>query len=667
MKKFILFLIFYIFVLNSCGGSNSSLDTANSKWYKPNKDTTWQWQLNGKVDTSYSVDLYDIDLFDTPVSTIKKLHKDGKKVICYFSAGSYENWREDASKFPSNVLGNTLDGWEGERWLDISNLKALAPIMKSRLDLAKSKGCDGIEPDNVDGYINSSGFELTYQNQIDYNKFLANQAHKRGLSIALKNDLEQIKDLEPLFDFAINEECHQYGECEMLTPFIKNNKAVFNVEYNKDYIVDNQIDSQLCKKSRNLGLQTLVLPKELDNSFRYSCNPKDIVLNSFATGFGGGDSFKFQDNSGNDIWVSSVDLMLDENIANNSYYQKIKKFNKDNFSKLQSHLKKAKYFSIWITKGWQEDWIDIDSINRATQAGKVPVFIYWYFGDKLADGMPNSNEIKEYYKDVDRLKNRLNKINGIKLLIIEPEFNKEVVLKNSEDFIKIVKYAIDKLKHKETLISLCMTDTGNRGVNQKYKKCGYNNCALGDKYEWSKSKKIYDALLDKIDFISFQEMIGQFSRDPSNPGSWENPNPISYSDDDIGIEYLPKRVENLTKYLYQLYHKPIYLPYIAIATATWQDSNNNGKIEISEIDTSGYEDKAYRVYRDLNKTILKANHLFGYSPMELFDDPRHDYGGYQYFLNNEYHIGVIKSSAVDINDSAANGDIEFKFDLDTIW
>jgi hypothetical protein len=212
-----------------------------------------------------------------------------------------------------------------------------------------------------------------------------------------------------------------------------------------------------------------------------------------------------------------------------------------------------------------------------------------------------------------------------------------------------------------------MTDTGNRGVNQTYEKCGYDNCALGDKYEWSRAKDIYEGLIDKLDFISFQEMIGQFSRDPADAGSWDEPNPKAYSDDEIGIDYLPKRLENMASYLYELYHKPIYLPYMAIATATWRDIDGDGKIDDDEIDKSGYEAKANQVYQDIDRDALASNHLFGYSVMELFDNPRHDYGGYQFFINNEYHLGIIKSSAIDEEDSATNGDIEFKVDLGAIF
>jgi hypothetical protein len=43
--------------------------------------------------------MYDVDLFDVPNATIDKLHNDGRVVVCYFSAGSFENWRGDWANF----------------------------------------------------------------------------------------------------------------------------------------------------------------------------------------------------------------------------------------------------------------------------------------------------------------------------------------------------------------------------------------------------------------------------------------------------------------------------------------------------------------------------------------------------------------------------------------
>ena len=103
--------------------------------------------------------------------------------------------------------------------------------MQARLDLAVSKGCDGVEPDNVDSYANTNGLGLTAADQLDFNRFVAAEAHARGLSVGLKNDLAQVKSLQPAYDWALNEQCSQYGECSSLTPFVTAGKAVFGVEY----------------------------------------------------------------------------------------------------------------------------------------------------------------------------------------------------------------------------------------------------------------------------------------------------------------------------------------------------------------------------------------------------------------------------------------------------
>jgi hypothetical protein len=207
--------------------------TSSSIW-RPAPGTTWQWQLQGELNTSWDVEMYDVDLFNTPAAVIEQLRADGRIVICYFSAGSHEDWRPDADQFPAEVLGARLDEWPGERWVDIREIEALAPIMLARLDLAEEKGCHGVEPDNVDGFSNRTGFPLSAEDQIIYNRWLAEAAHARGLSIGLKNALDLIPDLVDDFDWALNEQCFQYEECEALLPFIAQSKAVFGVEYEGD-------------------------------------------------------------------------------------------------------------------------------------------------------------------------------------------------------------------------------------------------------------------------------------------------------------------------------------------------------------------------------------------------------------------------------------------------
>jgi hypothetical protein len=203
---------------------------ASHKIWAPAPHTTWQWQLTTPIDLSVRAGMFDIDLFDNSASVVAALHRDGSHVICYLDAGTYENYRSDARRFPSSVLGKA-NGWPGERWLDIRRLSVLAPIMRARLELCKRKHFDGVEADNVDGYTNDTGFPLTASEQLTYDKWLARTAHGLGLSIALKNDLDQARALESFFDYALDEQCFQYSECSQLRPFVSAHKAVFEVEY----------------------------------------------------------------------------------------------------------------------------------------------------------------------------------------------------------------------------------------------------------------------------------------------------------------------------------------------------------------------------------------------------------------------------------------------------
>lgn len=240
-------------------------------WYQPTPLVTWHIQLTDSINTSHDVRLYDIDLFDSPRSLVQQLQSEGKKVICYFSGGSYESWRPDASNYNRAVRGKSLVGWQGEQWLDIRT-ENVRSIIKSRLDLAKSKGCDGVDPDNMDGYINNSGFNLTAADQLDFNRFVAIQAHLRGLAVGLKNDVDQINELVDYFDFAVNEQCYEYNECATLIPFIINNKPVLHIEYESKYVSRPLEREKLCALQVDMQFSTLILPLELDNEFRLSCN-----------------------------------------------------------------------------------------------------------------------------------------------------------------------------------------------------------------------------------------------------------------------------------------------------------------------------------------------------------------------------------------------------------
>ena len=231
---------------------------------------TWQWQLGGlPLDLSLDVDMYDVDLFDVDAGTVAALHARGRTVICYISAGSWEDWRPDAGRFPASLLGKAYEGWPGERWLDIRQIERLAPIMRARLDLCRDKGFDGVEPDNIDGYANDTGFSLTYEDQLEYNRWLAGEAHARGLSIGLKNDDEQVTDLLPFFDWALAEDCFAQGWCQEVAPFVAAGKAVFAAEYTDDLDLDRFLDD-VCPLAGQMGLSAILKDRDLD-AWRRGC------------------------------------------------------------------------------------------------------------------------------------------------------------------------------------------------------------------------------------------------------------------------------------------------------------------------------------------------------------------------------------------------------------
>ncbi|WP_210587831.1 endo alpha-1,4 polygalactosaminidase [Streptomyces sp. GESEQ-35] len=248
--------------LSACSGTEGNTSSApttkspaRQKRWQPRPGLAWQWQLDGRLDLSVDVPVYDVDGFETSTADVTRLHRAGRKVICYINVGAWENFRPDKNDFPKSVLG-APNGWDGERWLDVRRRKALRPIMERRMDMCRAKGFDAVEPDLMEGYAGETGFPLTASDQLAYNRMIADLAHARGLAVGLKNDLPQIPRLVRHFDFAVNEECAQFDECGALRPFIAAGKAVFHVEY----AVPN---SDFCADSRRLKLSSMRKKLEL--------------------------------------------------------------------------------------------------------------------------------------------------------------------------------------------------------------------------------------------------------------------------------------------------------------------------------------------------------------------------------------------------------------------
>ena len=163
--------------------------------------------------------------------------------VCYISVGTLENWRPDARLYDPMVLGNPYGGFEDERWIDIRQLSKVAPLFEFRMDMCKAKGFDAIEFDNMDAWYadNKTGLNITKADSVAFVRYLAREAHERGMSMALKSVVEMVPDVRDHVDFSVVEECFENQECTRSSPntdgqygydmMIEIGKPVFATEY----------------------------------------------------------------------------------------------------------------------------------------------------------------------------------------------------------------------------------------------------------------------------------------------------------------------------------------------------------------------------------------------------------------------------------------------------
>lgn len=158
-----------------------------------------------------------------------------------------------------------MGGWPNEWWLNTKSTN-VRNIMAARLDLAVSKGCNGVDPDNIDGYQEDTGFGLTMDDAVDYVTFLANAAHGRGLSIGLKNGAEIVPNVLSLMQWEVNEQCENYAQCGAFQPFISAGKPVFHIEYPSSAPnVDQATKAKICGNQAAAGFSTILKTTNLND------------------------------------------------------------------------------------------------------------------------------------------------------------------------------------------------------------------------------------------------------------------------------------------------------------------------------------------------------------------------------------------------------------------
>jgi hypothetical protein len=251
-------------------------DTQAGACWSPPVGARWQYQLEAKgrklaatggIDVAICAkppgggdcvapDVFDIDLWVDPKLTdgaavvntaaVDAIHAAGKHAICYVQAGTAERFRPDYAQMVAfdETCGGCLIGkpfsrvFPDEFWVNLDDGMGqrtfMLGIVEARVALCAQAEFDGVEFDVVDAYAQGeavTGWDLSYDTQLEYDQQLANLAHRYGMTAALKNNLGQLDVLLPYFDYAVNEQCFQYDECDGYADWIAAGKAVFQVEY----------------------------------------------------------------------------------------------------------------------------------------------------------------------------------------------------------------------------------------------------------------------------------------------------------------------------------------------------------------------------------------------------------------------------------------------------
>jgi len=223
--------------------------------------------------------VFDIDLYiDQKVvgagnfvvnsAAVDAIHAAGGHAICYLDAGDAETFRPDYQRFVAFdrrcggcLIGNPFSPvFPDEFFLNVNNNQGqrtfILAVNRARVAKCAKAGFDGIEWDIIDTYEDPhSGFHISYRSQLMFNTRLADMAHHFGLSVAMKNDPSQVKDLLPYFDYAVVEECFQYRYCTANPQpgedaFVQAGKPVFEVEYRRPR-------SDFCPQADSIGFSAI--------------------------------------------------------------------------------------------------------------------------------------------------------------------------------------------------------------------------------------------------------------------------------------------------------------------------------------------------------------------------------------------------------------------------
>ncbi|GGO27249.1 endo alpha-1,4 polygalactosaminidase [Deinococcus humi] len=234
----------------------------------------WDWQIGAQTPALVSlpagVKLIDLDGFETSAATVAQLKKQGLYVVCYINAGSYEPYRPDAARYTARLKLGVDPDWTDEAFVDVRDVfrpgSVLADILKKRLTMCRDRGFAAVEPDNLQNDENVPGGVITAQQQVDFNGWLADEAHALGLAIFQKNGPDKIllrdrtgQRLVDKFDGILNESCHEFSECAPLAEYVKRGKPALNVEYKQKFLN--------CADANRLGINSMFKDRYLRGGY----------------------------------------------------------------------------------------------------------------------------------------------------------------------------------------------------------------------------------------------------------------------------------------------------------------------------------------------------------------------------------------------------------------
>jgi len=190
------------------------------------------YQLGGAYDPPDGVGIVARDSTEAPAP--------GVWSICYVN-GFQTQPGEEARWVGANADLVLRDGdgeavrdpaWPDELILDTTTAEhreRIADELGADLERCAAGGFDAVEIDNLDSFTRAEG--LTLDGNLALATLYARQAHNLGLLIGQKNAAEHTRQLREQvgFDFAVAEECVEFGECRAYTDVYGG--AVIDIEY----------------------------------------------------------------------------------------------------------------------------------------------------------------------------------------------------------------------------------------------------------------------------------------------------------------------------------------------------------------------------------------------------------------------------------------------------